>query len=54
MKLRTGLGVFSLIAALLLGFVQGTTFAQVKPGDLITPQNATKVKDIVSPGTYYR
>ena len=28
--------------------------AQVKPGDLITPQNATKVKDIVSPGTYYK
>ena len=54
MKLRTGLGVFSLIAALLLGLTQGTTFAQVKPGDLITPQNATKVKDLVSPGTYYK
>jgi hypothetical protein len=54
MKLRTGLGVFSLVAALLLGLTQGTTFAQVKPGDLITPQNATKVKDIVSPGTYYK
>ena len=45
------MGVFSLIAALLLGLAQGTTFAQVKSGDLITPQNADKVKDIVSPGT---
>ena len=27
--------------------------AQVKPGDVITPKNATKVKNLVSPGTYY-
>ncbi len=29
-------------------------FAQVKPGDVITPENASKVKDIVSPGVYYK
>jgi hypothetical protein len=44
MKFRTGLGVFSLIAALPLGLPQNTTFAQLKPGDLVTTQNATKVK----------
>ena len=27
--------------------------AQVKPGDKITPQNATAVKDLISPGTYF-
>jgi hypothetical protein len=27
--------------------------AQVRPGDVITAQNADKVKDIVSPGVYY-
>src|SRR6202521_4165490 len=30
-----------------------TSWAGVKPGDLITPQNATQVKDLVSPGVYY-
>src|SRR5579872_7563852 len=28
--------------------------AQVKAGDFITPDNATKVKDLVSPGEYLR
>jgi uncharacterized protein DUF1329 len=28
--------------------------AGVKPGDRITPQNADKVKDLVSPGVYYK
>ena len=27
---------------------------QVKPGDFITPENATKVKDLVGPGVYYK
>jgi|YelNatPaOPRAMG01_1025707.scaffolds.fasta_scaffold00691_3 hypothetical protein len=27
--------------------------AQVKPGDVITPKNASKVKNLVSPGVYY-
>jgi len=29
-------------------------YAQVKPGDMITPENATKVKDLVAPGVYYK
>src|ERR1700733_2756991 len=31
-----------------------TALAQVKPGDFITPENATKVKDLVGPGVYYK
>ena len=26
--------------------------AHVKPGDVITPENATKVQNLVSPGVY--
>ncbi len=29
-------------------------YAQVKPGDFITPENAAKVKDLVGPGVYYK
>jgi hypothetical protein len=29
-------------------------YAQVKPGDFITPENATKVKNLVSPGVFYK
>ncbi|HLI80466.1 MAG TPA: DUF1329 domain-containing protein, partial [Candidatus Binataceae bacterium] len=39
--------VFALVFA-------ASTFAQVKPGDFISPNNATKVKDLVSPGVYYK
>ena len=28
--------------------------AQVKAGDFITPENGSKVKDLVSPGVYYK
>jgi hypothetical protein len=28
--------------------------AQVKPGDFITPENAPKVRELVSPGVYYK
>jgi hypothetical protein len=30
------------------------TFAQVKPGDFVTANDAAKVKDLVSPGVYYK
>jgi uncharacterized protein DUF1329 len=30
------------------------SFAEVLPGDLITPVNAAKVKELVSPGVYYK
>jgi hypothetical protein len=32
----------------------GTVCAQVKPDDFITPDNASKVKDFVSPGVFYK
>ncbi len=39
------------LLALSVSLLLGTSaFAQVKPGDFITPENAPKVKDIVSPG----
>jgi hypothetical protein len=41
-------------AALALIMFSAPGFAQVKPGDFITPDNAAKVKDLVSPGTYYK
>jgi len=28
--------------------------AEVKPGDFITQDNATKVQDLLSPGVYYK
>ena len=31
-----------------------SAFAQVKPGDFITPESAAKVRDLVSPGTFYK
>jgi Protein of unknown function (DUF1329) len=35
------------------GNIQGHC-AEVKPGDVITPENALKVKDLLSPGVYYK
>ena len=37
-----------------LGLLSGPSYAQVKPGDMIGADNAAKVKDIVSPGVYYK
>ncbi|HEY2484921.1 MAG TPA: hypothetical protein VGI36_07215 [Candidatus Binataceae bacterium] len=38
-----------------LSIVQFTSaHAQVKPGELITYENGAKIKDLVSPGTYYK
>jgi len=39
-------------AAVVLSFT-AVSYAEVKPGDDITPQNAAVVKDLVSPGTYF-
>jgi hypothetical protein len=37
-----------------LALLSGPSYAQVKPGDMIGADNAAKVKDIVSPGVYYK
>jgi hypothetical protein len=49
---------FKTVAAALtmgaLGAIGNPSFAAVKPGDFITPENASKVQDLVSPGVYYK
>ena len=45
------------VAALVLlaiGAFSTPSYAQVKPGDFITPENASKVQDLVGPGVYYK
>ena len=42
------------LVMLAVGTVSARGFAEVKPGDFITIQNAAKVKDLVSPGVYYK
>ena len=45
------------VAALMLlalGAFSTPSYAQVKPGDFITPENASKVQDLVGPGVYYK
>src|SRR6202166_3599373 len=44
-------GVGALVMS--FGLLAATARAGVKRGDVITPQNAAQVKDIVSPGVYY-
>ena len=47
---KTLLGVC--ICMLATSIAIATANAQVKPGDVITPENATKVQNLVSPGVY--
>src|SRR6202167_2359662 len=44
----------AVLAALTFIAIAAAARADVKPGDLITPANAAKVKDLVSPGVYYK
>ena len=37
-----------------IGAFSSPGYAQVKPGDFITPENAAKVRDLVGPGVYYK
>jgi hypothetical protein len=39
---------------LVLFFLPAPAYAQVKPGDVINAQNAVKVRNLVSPGVYFR
>ncbi|HEY6395484.1 MAG TPA: DUF1329 domain-containing protein [Candidatus Binataceae bacterium] len=49
------LAVFSMLFSLLIGLALWSTAASagVKPGDVITEQNANQVRDLVSPGVFY-
>ncbi len=51
-----GRGRVAALFALLIvaGIFSAPASAQVQPGDLITPDNAYKVKDLISPGQYLR
>jgi hypothetical protein len=42
------------LALFAVGAISGPSYAQVKPGDFITPANAAKVKNLVGPGVYYK
>src|SRR5260370_7498787 len=46
--------VLALLVALTFIAIAAIARAEVAPGDLITPANAAKVKDLVSPGVYYK
>ena len=52
-KLRAAISLL-VVAAIAGSIPTGAAHAQVKPGDLITAENANKVKDLVSPGVYYK
>jgi len=45
--------ILSSLVTGLPGNIQGNC-AEVKPGDVITPENAAKVKNLLSPGVYYK
>src|SRR5262249_28650114 len=42
------------VAMLMFLALSQRSSAEVKPGDFITPANATKVQDLLSPGVYYK
>ena len=52
--LRCGAQCVGILTALaiMVAFFNTPASAQVKPGDFITPDNAAKVKDLVTPGQY--
>ena len=50
----TKLGSLLGVAMLMALAMSSRSFAEVKPGDFINQDNATKVKDFLSPGVYYK
>jgi hypothetical protein len=54
MKLSVFAAFLAALVAVELGSLERPAFAQVKQGDVITISNATKVRDLVSPGVYYK
>jgi len=49
-----GLRLAFVAAALLSLFLASSSGAAVKPGDFITAESASKVRDLVAPGVYYK
>ncbi|HEY2663149.1 MAG TPA: DUF1329 domain-containing protein [Candidatus Binataceae bacterium] len=54
MRELSKIGTLLVVVSLLLAAYAVPAGAQVKPGDFITAENASKVKDLVSPGVYYK
>ena len=53
--LRGSRGKIAFIAAIFASILIGASaFAQVKPGDMVTAETASKVKDLLPPGVYYK
>jgi Protein of unknown function (DUF1329) len=50
----SSLWIAATVAAFVVTTIAVSAHAEVKPGDFITPQNAYKVKDLLSPGVYWR
>src|SRR5215831_8453810 len=50
----TSAATLSLAISLALFGGSSVLLAEVKPGDVITAENAEKVRDLVSPGVYYK
>src|SRR5579863_82042 len=44
----------SMLAIVAVFAIATVARAEVKPGDFITPENGDKVKDLVSPGVFYK
>src|SRR5262249_56812799 len=44
----------ALAAAIALSIASGLAHADVRPGDVITADNAARVRDLVAPGVYYK
>ena len=54
-KMSSWFKTTAIVLALVAGAALSSTgYAQVKPGDFITPENAAKVQDLVGPGVYYK
>src|SRR5208282_1852012 len=53
-KLKTSWLITLTVSLLVLGICTVRASAQVQPGDMITPENASKVQELVSPGQYLR
>src|SRR6266852_7341419 len=49
-----GKTTLAILVMLAVGAGSSRGFAEVRPGDMITMQSAAKVRDLVSPGVYYK
>jgi hypothetical protein len=53
-RMSAGISLFGAAAIALMALAASPAQAQVKAGDFITPENAARVRELVSPGVYYK